>query len=126
MGKKLFGRRDLVLLAVFLLIGGAALLFQLARPAAAGGVAEVSVDGELVAALPLSEDGEMVIEGYGGGENTLVIRDGEADIVAATCPDGVCVRHRPISREGERIICLPNRVVVTIRGGKEAAVDGVA
>ena len=125
MGKKLFGRRDLVLLAVFLLIGGAALLFQLARPSAAGGVAEVSVDGEPVAALPLSEDGEMVIEGYGGGENTLVIRDGEADIVAATCPDGVCVRHRPVSREGESIICLPNRVVVTIRGGKEAAVDGV-
>ena len=126
MGKKLFGRRDLVLLAVFLLIGGAALLFQLARPSAAGGVAEVSVGGELVAALPLSEDGEMVVEGYGGGENTLVIRDGEADIVAATCPDGVCVRHRPVSREGESIICLPNRVVVTIRGGKEAAVDGVA
>lgn len=126
MGKKLFGRRDLILLAVFLLIGGAALLFQLARPAAAGGVAEVSVDGELVAALPLSEDGEMVVEGYGGGENTLVIRDGEADIVAATCPDGVCVRHRPVSREGESIICLPNRVVVTICGGKEAAVDGVA
>ena len=126
MGKKLFGRRDLILLAVFLLIGGAALLFQLARPSAAGGVAEVSVDGELVAALPLSEDGEMVIEGYGGGENTLVIRDGEADITSASCPDGVCVRHRAVSRDEESIICLPNRVVVTIRGGEEGNVDGVA
>ena len=125
MEEKLFGRRDLILLAVFLLIGGAALLFQLARPAAAGGVAEVSVDGELVAALPLSEDGEMVIEGYGGGENTLVIRDGEADIVAATCPDGVCIRHRPVSREGESIICLPNQVVVSVVSGEEAELDGV-
>lgn len=124
--RKLIGRRDLVLLAVFLVIGLILLAWWQFRPAAAGGIAEVAVDGEVVAELPLSEDAEMVIEGYGGGENTLVIRDGEADIISASCPDGVCVRHRAVSRDGESIICLPNRVVVTIRGGEEGDVDGVA
>ena len=100
--RKLIGRRDLVLLAVFLVIGLILLAWWQFRPAAAGGIAEVAVDGEVVAELPLAEDAEMVIEGYDGGENTLVIRDGES------------------------IICLPNRVVVTIRGGEEGNVDGVA
>ena len=124
--RKLIGRRDLVLLAVFLVIGLILLAWWQFRPAAAGGVAEVAVDGEVVAELPLAGGAEMVIEGYGGGENTLVIRDGEADITSASCPDGVCVRHRAVSRDGESIICLPNRVVVTIRGGEEGNVDGVA
>ena len=124
--RKLIGRRDLVLLAVFLVIGLILLAWWQSRPVAAGGIAEVAVDGEVVAELPLAEDAEMVIEGYDGGENTLVIRDGEADITSASCPDGVCVRHRAVSRDGESIICLPNRVVVTIRGGEEGDVDGVA
>ena len=124
--RKLIGRRDLVLLAVFLVIGLLLLAWWQFRAATAGGIAEVAVDGEVVAELPLAEDAEMVIEGYGGGENTLVIRDGEADITSASCPDGVCVRHRAVSRDGESIICLPNRVVVTIRGGEEGDVDGVA
>ena len=124
--RKLIGRRDLVLLAVFLVIGLILLAWWQFRPVAAGGIAEVAVDGEVVAELPLAEDAEMVIEGYDGGENTLVIRDGEADITSASCPDGVCVRHRAVSRDGESIICLPNRVGVTIRGGEEGDVDGVA
>lgn len=124
--RKLIGRRDLVLLAVFLVIGLLLLAWWYLRPVPAGGIAEVAVDGEVVAELPLSEDAEMVVEGYGGGENTLVIRDGTADITSASCPDGVCVRHRAISRDGESIICLPNRVVVTIRGGEKGDVDGVA
>lgn len=124
--RKLIGRRDLVLLAVFLVIGLLLLAWWQFRPVAAGGIAEVAVDGEVMAELPLAEDTEMVIEGYDGGENTLVIRDGEADITSASCPDGVCVRHRAVSRDGESIICLPNRVVVTIRGGEEGDVDGVA
>ena len=124
--RKLIGRRDLVLLAVFLVIGLLLLAWWQFRPVAAGGIAEVAVDGEGVAELPLGGDTEMVIEGYGGRENTLVIRDREADITSASCPDGVCVRHRAVSRDGESIICLPNRVVVTIRGGEEGNVDGVA
>ena len=33
----------------------------------------------------------------------------------ASCPDGICAAHKPISREGESIVCLPHRVVITVR-----------
>ena len=46
--------------------------------------------------------------------NTLVIKDEMADMIFADCPDQICVKHAPISNVGETIICLPNKVVVTI------------
>lgn len=124
--KKTFGRRDLILLLVVLAIGLAGILFLYTRPAAADGKVEVSVDGEVVMTLPLSEDTEVMISSFDGGENLLVISDGKAEIESASCPDGVCVRHYAISRDGESIICLPNRVVVTIRGGEKGEVDAIA
>ena len=124
--KKTFGRRDLILLLVVLAIGLAGILFLYTRPAVSDGKVEVAVDGEVVMTLPLSEDTEVTISGFDGGENLLVISDGKAEIESASCPDGVCVRHYAISRDGESIICLPNRVVVTIRGGEKGEVDAIA
>lgn len=124
--KKTFGRRDLILLLVVLVIGLAGVLFLYMRPAVSDGEVEVTVDGEVVMTLPLSEDTEVSISGFDGGENLLVISDGKAEIESASCPDGVCVRHYAISRDGESIICLPNRVVVTIRGGEKGEVDAIA
>lgn len=124
--KKTFGRRDLILLLVVLAIGLAGILFLYTRPAAADGEVEVSVDGEVVMTLPLSEDTKVTISGFDGGENLLVISDGKAEIESASCPDGICVRHYAISRDGESIICLPNRVVVTICGGEKGEVDAIA
>ena len=43
----------------------------------------------------------------------------------ADCPDLLCVHQKAISKEGESIICLPNKVVVTIRGGEETELDAV-
>lgn len=104
-----------VLLAALLLLLGLFLL------PARGGAVQVTVDGEIVATLPLSEDTTFVIDGV-GGENTLVILDGEATVTVADCPDGVCVRHRSISRAGQSILCLPHKVAVTVIGG-DGSVD---
>lgn len=59
------------------------------------------------------------------GHNKVVIADGEVWMEAADCPDRLCVAQGKISRSGQTIICLPNRVMVTIKGGK-SEYDGVA
>ncbi|MBQ9859358.1 MAG: NusG domain II-containing protein [Clostridia bacterium] len=87
-----------------------------------GTAVAVTVDGKPYATYPLSQNTEVKIAGVDGGSCTLVIADGQATVVAATCPDGICVRHRAVSRGGETIVCLPNRVVVTVVGAP--AVDG--
>ena len=103
---------SLVLLA---LAAGAALL--LFKPE--GDVVSVSVDGEVIAEYPLSEDVEVEIE-TDGGYNLLVIEGGRARVERASCPDGICAAHRPISQDGASIICLPNRVVIEVHSGYAA------
>lgn len=59
------------------------------------------------------------------GHNKVVIAGGEVWMDSADCPDKLCVGQGRISRSGQTIICLPNKVMVTIKGGK-SEYDGVA
>ena len=124
--KKIAGRRDILLLAIVLVIGGICMLIMALRPAAGDGIVEITVDGAVYQQMPLAQDAEVEIAGYSGGEHRLIIDGGVVHMESASCPDGICVRHRPISKDGESIICLPNRVVVTIYSKEEGSVDAVA
>lgn len=117
-------RNDAILVAVLLLLGGALALFlRLTRQD--GGYVSVQIDGEPVMELPLSEDARIVL-GEGGHTNTLVIENGAAQVVEASCPDQICVRQGAIRYEGESIVCLPHRLVVTVEGGQTNDVDAAA
>ena len=121
--KKKYGR-DLILVAILLL--AAVLLFFLVRShqekdAGSGAAAVVSVDGEVVGRYPLNRDGTFPLN---NGSNILVVENGEAWVSEANCPDKVCMGMGKISRNGEFIACLPNRLIVVVEGGEEALVDG--
>ena len=51
--------------------------------------------------------------------NVVEIKDGKVSVTEASCKNQVCVRHGAISRTGESIVCLPNRLVVRIENGEE-------
>ncbi len=118
-----FKTADLILVGGLLVVA-AVLFLILSRWSTGGGAVEVQVDGATVATLPLDTDTTYVIDGADGGHNTLAIANGKATVTEATCPDGVCVRHRAIDRAGQSIICLPNKVVVRVVG--EPTVDAEA
>lgn len=114
-------KNDIILIAalvILALVAGAALL--LFKPE--GDTVSVSVDGEAIAEYPLSEDREVEIESE-GGYNILIIEDGKARVESANCPDGICSAHRPIARDGESIICLPNKVVVEVHAAESDEPD---
>lgn len=90
-----------------------------------GNLVEVMVDGELYASLPLNEDVEMEIEGVLDSSNYLIIEDGYAKVVEASCPDKLCVDQKKIMYTGETIVCLPNKVVVQVVGEEVASIDAV-
>ncbi len=113
-GGRLF-RNDFIFIAALLLIVSAlGLCFYLFR--GEGNTVVVTVDKKEFGRYPLSEDTIVEIHTGKGGEelNRLVIKDGKAYVETATCPDGICAGHKPISREGESIVCLPHKVVITI------------
>ncbi|MEJ5187425.1 MAG: NusG domain II-containing protein [Candidatus Geothermincolales bacterium] len=78
------------------------------------GTLSVRVNGEEVMKLELSENREISIRGW-QGESFLEIREGRVRMVESACPDKLCVRTGWISRPGESIVCLPNRVVLEIK-----------
>ena len=87
----------------------------------------ITRDGETYGTYSLSEDQTIEITGEDGNvTNVLVIRDGEAYMKEADCPDKLCVHQKAISAENENIVCLPNRIVVTVTGSKEDGFDAMA
>ncbi len=49
------------------------------------------------------------------GTNTIVIKDGTVFVSEANCKNQLCVASGKISKKGESIICLPNKVLVEIK-----------
>lgn len=110
----------IVVLAIALIAGGGLLLTQ---KSAAGGMAVVMIDGEEYSRYPLSENILEKIELADGSYNILEIKEGTVDITEASCPDKVCVEHRKISKTNQNIVCLPNKVIISIENGAEDEVD---
>jgi len=72
----------------------------------------------------LHEDRVIEVEGP-LGLTRVVIEDGRAWVEDSPCRDKVCVRMGKVSRPGEEAICLPNRVIVQMKGTR-GGVDGVS
>ena len=118
--------RDLILVAV-LLVAALVLFFVMrslqARDTGTGAQAVVTVDGREIGRYPLKKNGTFPLN---GGTNILVVENGEAWVSEANCPDKVCMGMGKISRNGEFIACLPNRLLVVVEGAAEdSPVDGM-
>lgn len=85
--------------------------------------AVVMVDGIEYGRYPLDKDIVERIEVSEELYNVLEIKAGKADVTEASCPDGICVNHRAVSKRNQSITCLPNKLVVEIQNGEESDVD---
>ena len=84
----------------------------------------ITVDGETYGTYSLFEEQTIVIED-GTAKNVIEIKGGEAYMSEASCPDQLCVDQNEISLDKESIICLPNKVVVTVTSDVESELDGI-
>lgn len=105
-------RLDVIVIAAIIILSFSVLLFaRLTREE--GAFASVSVKGALVGEYPLTQNGTYSLN---GGTNVLVIENGAAYLSYSSCPDHTCERHGKIRYAGEQIICLPNEVIITVKG----------
>ncbi len=108
--------RQFGLAAALLAASGVFAVFNYVKHQTPARFLEISVDGQVIETLDLSRQTEYVISGVGGGTNRLVVEDGKAWVSEASCPDKVCMQQGSISQTGQLIVCLPNRVVITVTG----------
>lgn len=88
---------------------------------------KITIDGELYEEVSLDKNQTVIIEIPGEeGSNTLEIKDGYAKMIDSNCPDHLCEQQHRISKKGETIICLPNKVIAEVQSKEEPEIDGVA
>lgn len=123
---KRFGKKDFLLIgalfALALVVWAGIGLFESEK----GAYAVVTVDGTLYGRYSLDKPQEISITVGDEVTNVLQIKDEKADMIHAECPDQLCVHQHSISKSTESIVCLPNKVVVTIEGAEKAAIDSLA
>ena len=108
-------RNDIIFIAILCaVISIGALCLYLFRTD--GNTVNVIVDGETYGIYSLYENIKVeILTGEAKtNKNTLVISDGKAYVSEANCPDGICSAHKPISHNGESIICLPHKIVIEV------------
>ena len=80
----------------------------------------ISVNGEEYESLELKENLNKIIKIEEGLEiNEIYINKGQVYMNHSNCTDKVCMRQGKISKIGESIVCLPNRVFIEIKGDEE-------
>lgn len=114
----LVSRGDIVIIASLLTLAALIFALSLVTGGKEGARAVVSVNGKTEAVLPLGRDTEHIIT-TDGGSNTLRVENGKVFMHSADCPDKYCVEQGAVCETGEMIVCLPNRVTVTIEGAEE-------
>lgn len=85
---------------------------------------EIYIDGELYDSYRLTDDiNEEIVIKTELGTNIIKLYDNGANIIDSDCPDKICVNDGFISDPGEMLVCLPNKVVVEIKGQKDDKID---
>lgn len=117
----------LLLLASVICIVGAWYLVQ-AAVAAGPVVADIYHADTLLATYPLPQRGAVPIHFQAKGElgiSEIVIDAQGARIVSSPCATQRCVLSGAHKHAGDMVACVPNRILVALRGRGETAFDAV-
>lgn len=119
-------RSDILLIGCLLAIGIISFLAVRMMTRQGGTTVRILSDGEPYGTYRLSEEQVIPIKKNGVVTNTLQIADNQVKMMEADCPDQLCVHQKAISRQGETIVCLPNKIVVEIEGTKQSDLDSIS
>lgn len=119
-----FGKNDVIFISFLAVFCIAVCVWVYKGGAVEGSNIMITVDGKEYGTYSLLEDQTITIE-EGESRNIIEIKGGKAYMKDASCPDQLCVDQNEISFDKEAIICLPNKVVITVISDVESDVDGI-
>lgn len=101
------------------LLGSIAVIFVMNN--SRGSKTAVITCGEVKRELSLEKDGVFGLEGA-----EFEVKDGKIRIINAACPDKLCEKTGFIGAPGQSIICVPNKITVTVGGDSDNKNDGAS
>lgn len=108
-----------IILAVFVLANIFGYMVSINKEKAAKEVIIVR-DGKIIHKYKIDDTYERTIKlDFGNEHNIVEIKDGKVTMTESNCPDKVCIETKPISKNGEMIVCLPHKLYVKIEGEED-------
>lgn len=118
----------IVCLSIFSLV--LAILISSISNRVSGKYISIKVDGKEIKKIQFSK--EVVGKTYEikteFGRNLVEIGDESARVIEADCPDKLDVKQGKITRPGQVIVCLPNRLIIEYKAGtgnNEEEIDNI-
>lgn len=78
-------------------------------------IAVITVGNQQIAAVNLADSADFKVQGA-LGEMALRVENKGIRVRRSSCPNQVCIQQGAARRPGEMLVCVPNRMIVLIRG----------
>jgi hypothetical protein len=75
-------------------------------------------EGKEIYKLNIKKDTIITVKGK-IGEMKVEIKNRKVKVLTSSCPLKLCVKQKEIEKGGEEIICLPNQIMIKIKGEKK-------
>ena len=99
-----------------ILLGSIAAIFIMKRSAGGSKTAVIQCGG-VRHELSLDEDGLFRFDGI---DAEFEVRNGRVCLIKASCPDKICEKTGYIGSSGQSIICVPNKITVSVVGSVDS------
>lgn len=114
-------KRDVVIVLTILIASiGWAIIASHSKKAAE---AVVIVHSKVYKVVSLNKNETFKIKWNGKYLMTVQVKDGAIRAKDSTCKNKICVHTGWISRDGQSIVCVPNRIIIYTKGAKPASFD---
>lgn len=89
--------------------------------------AVIKHDGQVIQQINLSsvKNPETLTYNYEGIKQVIVAERGRIRFSESECPDKICVKTGWLNKPGDKSVCMPSKVVITIVG-ENKKVDSIA
>lgn len=114
---KVIKKADIVLFIILIVLGLGLSWLSIAGNVT-GQKAVVTVSGKEYGTYSLSRSQTVTIKQH-RHTNKFIIKDGYVQMTYSSCKNQICVKEGKINQTNQSIVCLPNKVVLTIQGGDE-------
>ena len=145
--KQYIRKADIILFIVLVAVGlAASAALAMHQSESAASTVVIRSGGKFYVSYPLNKDTKLVIPAPSGTVydspshhalteddecteytyyNVVTIKDGKVSVTGSSCKNQVCIRRGEISMPGETIVCLPNRLVVSIGDDEGGGYDSI-
>lgn len=103
-------KKDFILIFIVILI---ALILILIVNKKQANIAYVYYDNDLILEIDLKKDDTYKVNGY-NGEVIIEVKENKIRVNEENSPYHLCSKQGYISKQGESIVCLPNKIIIKL------------